>query len=455
MGGRHMDRLPEALSFEASDARQDRVLASVKRWTFTGTVDEFGIFGEHLSRAYEEAGNSRKLFNKRGGMFPFAPRWQISGGKQERDFVRLGTPLLGGSLRARLVSGDLAGRRCRWELEADLALNPTRWAMFEPSTLHRTPKSEWFSVPVNLFATATGGPREPSLTGGGNVVAGPQRRQAMAHPSNWRIQLERYVCGALDYLDQRFRAAADHASGLVQRRRDDVTLKTVETYWEIGATDALGFVRRLELPLRAQASKSHVRWWPTDPRSPTVDRTTEIGTDENSPVVRIQLAKGTSLRVYAKLRGRVRLEVIHKARDAGCFGHTKAEEIAALFGWFDLAAIDASERVNRVFRSLEEYLRPARYDHPPHQVAIEILRALRDTGIGEDALHILVREGRLVRSPQSSFGNVIDRLVQRGILQHLEQTGNDHLYVPTARYRHGLELLRNGAALDEPNMEER
>lgn len=448
-----MELLPHALIVEASNARQDRVLAAFKNWTFTGTVDEFGIFGDHLSRAYEEAGNSRRLFNKRGGMFPFAPRWQVSGGKQERDFVRSGTPLFGGSLRARHVAGNLAGQRCCWELEADLALNPTRWAMFEPSTLHRMPKSEWFNVPINMFATATGGPQEPSLTGGGNVVAGTQRRQAMAHPSNWRIQLERYVYGTLDYLDQRFRTVADHAGGLVQRRPDDVTLKTVETYWEIGATNALGFVRRLELPLRAQASKSHVRWWPTDPRSPTVDRTTEIGTEENSPVVRIQLAKGTSLRVYAKLSDRVRLEVIHKARDAGCFGRTKTEDIATLFGWFDLAAIDASERVNRILRSLEKSVGPTRYDHPPHQVAIDILRALRNTTFGEDALHILVRDGRLVRSPQSSFGAVIDRLVNQGILEHVEQTGSDHLYTPTARYRHGLELLRLGAAQELRNAE--
>ncbi|GAA2854516.1 hypothetical protein GCM10010837_00630 [Aminobacter niigataensis] len=275
----------------------------------------------------------------------------------------------------------------------------------------------------------------------------------MAHPANWRIQLERYVYGTLNYLSHRLHVAAEHVGATLRRERDDLTIKTVETYWEIGATDALQFVRRLELPLRAQASKSHVRWWPTDPRSPTVDRTTAIGTDENSPVVRIQLAKGTSLRVYAKLGDRVRLEVIHNARDAECFERTKGDDVAALFGWFDLAAIDASARVNRVFRSLEEYLRPSRYDHPPHQVAIDILRALRNTTSGEDALHILVRDGRLVRSPQSSFGAVIDRLVNQGILQHVEQTGSDHLYIPTARYRYGLEHLRNGAALSSTNVE--
>ena len=84
---------------------------------------------------------------------------------------------------------------------------------------------------------------------------------------------------------------------------ESLRVSQIETYWEFGTQDALGIVQKLEKLLLCYGKQARI--------VSGFKSTDELGVTNNSNSVLLRLAKGEAFRIYAKLSGRIRIEVIH------------------------------------------------------------------------------------------------------------------------------------------------
>ncbi len=435
----------------AAAARQDRVFAAFSGWRLQGTNGEFREFATQV-RDLVPAGDGGEgaIFGAHSGNMPSHAKWQVLGGGDDAGAAWTGRPLFGGYLAATRHGPNVPTENSRntWRLTADLALNPTRWLLHQSIRIIQTPLEQWPAVPPRMFATEEPWRDEIPLVRALNVHLGTNRHLGLALPHRWPTQLRRYVAGTLDLLQTAIQQACDTVGLTLQRPSFLVTLKQIETYWEFSTTSPLEDMAQLEGHVRSVAARSQVGWRSIDESAlaalPSVEHIT-VGNEDNSPVVRIQLGAGRSLRVYAKTDRRLRFEVVHDCKAArGVFPRYTADTEEALYGWLDDAAADAATSLNSVLAAIRELRGVSPRPRRAHELVAGIFSALADHPVTASVIvSALVANGRITRSASSPLGDAIDTLRGRGLLVFARRAGLDFIYVVHADYRRALARLRS------------
>lgn len=426
------------LTFDAQSAKQDRILLDIRGWVLEGTLDQFNQFSLALSGVVDFEDGAHRLFNARSGTTAW-PRWKIAGGEQKGGIrLKADTPLFSGSLGGR--SGVQHVARSIWHLHAKLALNPTRWLRSQPYRgVDASNVEDWRQSPVLMFASEAGlkFDGERPLVRGTNVIIGP-RREAMARSYLWPLQLERYHGAVLRTLNFAI-AAAVVKSGIVLRASElTYTLREIETYWEFKADHPIDEVLHMETPLRSLASRSHVRWRKV---APEAIGKVEVGTFDNTPVLRLKLSAGTEARIYAKTTNRVRFEVVRRTKQRReSFTAPLPDRFAH---WTHDASEHASQAMTELWAAYEEMAaKSSSTAFPRFRLVTDIMAYLKGAPVAWHIVSMLALNGRLVRHEGSPIGAEIDRLKSQHVIELASSNGRDQIYHVTAQYQSGLDAIR-------------
>src|SRR5690606_25849250 len=114
------------------------------------------------------------------------------------------------------------------------------------------------------------------------------------------------------------------ADGLISVINEQkISLQTIETYWDLKETDPVATVAALEKPFRSLGNNSSIQWYTLPDRSKlnSISSGIVIGDHDNSPIIKIRVAKNTEIKIYAKTRSSIRFEVTHTkgAADIGAW----------------------------------------------------------------------------------------------------------------------------------------
>ena len=399
-------------------ARQDKIELTLGRWFFNPADEE-----QH----------EQFLWNlSRGGVgAPIAPSWfaHPTGRAFERRLAvrnggsgrgrRVGVPLLAGHLLSRRTPASSPsyplGTRF---LQFDGAINPTRyvnhqqhrpWAHQNPDAWQLNPPS----LETRLVLSRIG--EEIVLDGSDNVLLS---RFAHIFAGQWERHINRYWNGLRGALHAQIEWAAQN-SGLSMEFVPQLTIRSVETYWEYRVEDAVSWVAEAEPRIAAlgRASEARTRDYPSG----------DIGADAqvNSRRILARLRAGTNLRVYAKTNKRVRFEIVHnllenrhivseRNRQGSTFEilpscllectHVAADELSRCLATIVDEGTQTSEQMSLI-QLVHRVVRCGRNE-----------QEVNDT---ETVLSILASQGYVALSVQSNLRIPIQRLVDAGILQRI------------------------------------
>lgn len=443
-----IDRLISGLTIAESDAKQDRIQLKLKRWTFQGTMLEFTRFSERLSRTFDVDGVHRRIFNVQQGEERRAI-WPITGGTGSRRYITPpGVPLFSGRLRGyQQPSGEDRPIKT-WHLIAELSLNPTRAVLHESellllATLEREMK---LAIPAPLFAGKTPAlGRTLPFISGDNFARGSRLHRLAFRQPNWGVNVERYWKGVVDLLDTTLHTAADQAGGAVYEIDEKLTLQAMETYWEFSDADPIATVAALERPFRSLGSKSSVEWYtfPDAARATLRSRGVIIADDDNAPVIKIQVAKDTQIKAYAKTAGSIRFEVTH-TQGAADIGAYTAADTDGLFRWIDRTAAGATRRLNALLDPLGHTLSEASgRQYQPQRLLNDLYEAYKDWPSALRTFGMLINAGKIEARKSSPLGEEMALLVRKKIVQSVSAKHADvRIFHVTKRYKAALVSLQ-------------
>lgn len=445
-----LDELSAGLTVKRAQAKQDLIQLRVRRWSYQGTLTEFGRFSERLSNPFEVDGIQRLIFSGEQHT-PEQPIWPIVGGVGGIRYITSpGRPLFSGKLRgySRSLSTTQQGNRL-WDLTAELSLNPTRALIYERRlhTLSQMEQEMKLSVPATLFAG-----KHPHWNGilplvrGDNVALGSERLRSQFHPDNWRINVERYWLGVLSLLDERLEQAAAETGGDLHSPAQRISLRTVETYWEFPDDNPIATVAALERTFRSVGARSSVQWSEITEaaRRQLKSKGVELGNEDNSPVIKIFSNKHTMIKIYAKATDRIRLEV-RLVKGSPKIGRYTCEAPSGLFGWIDRANEASETAVNSLLTSLRAVTLPYRgFQYSPQRLIFDISTALKVEINARHIVELLIRHGKLEKSPQGSLSPSIKKLLDAKIIRLVSRSGDITIYHVDEPYRQALAHLQAG-----------
>ncbi|WLR93875.1 hypothetical protein [Shinella zoogloeoides] len=445
-----IDRLISGLTVTENDAKQDRIQLKFKRWTFQGNMLQFGRFSTRLSRTFDVDGVQRRIFNKRQGEERRAI-WPITGGTGSRRYVTPpGVPLFSGRLRGYQQQSGPDQPIKTWHLIAELSLNPTRTVLHERdllllATLERDMK---LAIPAPLFAGTTPalGTTLPFISGD-NFERGSRLHRLAFRQPNWGINVERYWKGVVDLFDTTLAAAADHAGGAIYQVGQKLTLQTMETYWEFADPDPIATVAALERPFRSLGSKSSVEWYtfPEAARATLRNRGVIIADDDNAPVIKVHVAKGTQIKAYAKTAASIRFEVTHTQGSADIGAYT-ATDMDGLFRWIHRTTAGSTIRLNALLDQLGRALSPAsKRQYQPQRLLYDLYEVYHDWPLALRTFGILINAGKIEARQNSPLGDDVERLVRKKIIHRVSPPhSNVRIFTVTERYKDALAALQGG-----------
>ncbi|CAN7505929.1 hypothetical protein [Neorhizobium sp. LjRoot104] len=452
-----MDELLDGIQVYAETAKEDRFQFSARRWTFTGTHAEFRTFSEVLSEIHVIDGEPRKIFNRQSGTEGYAPRWLIAKGRGGAGYITpAGYPLFSGTLRGwqsrqRWGNDD----EYSWTLQADLSLNPTRAVLHQPITAEADSAGGPANDDFNLFALSR--PRTIGaipIVRGNNLLpwtpyAGPDVGINEEHvpflPGEWSENVERYIDRTLSVLDERISAAASMALGYdvdVVRNDQRYILHVLETYWEFHDNNPVATVAQIEKAMRSLAGKSTVAWEAIDDAARAIFRhqNIELGTEDNSPIVKIYPAKGVMVKAYAKATDRIRFEVEQSKTSADFDGHgISSEDDSGILQWINVAREQSASRLNRVMWGLQHVLQPWTGNSREASYFInEIRSVVRDEVAATTLTQSLLQHGHIERQHMSPFSEAINALEKAKVIYKVTDAGQSTIYHVTGIFRDAL-----------------
>lgn len=454
-----MDELFDGLRVVAGTAKQDRIQFSAQRWTFTGTPAEFRTFSEALSDLHLVGGDHRKVFNSQSGTEVYAPRWLIAKGRGGAGYITPeGYPLFSGTLRG-WQSRERRGHEDEysWTLRADLSLNPTR------AVLHQLPEHMDGVDPANsnfnLFAISPA----PTIGAipivrGNNLLpwtpheganVGVNENHVPFLPGHWDENVQRYINRTLTLLDERIEAAALAALGYegdqIVRHDQRYVLQAIETYWEFQDTNPVATVARIERAIRSLAGKSSVAWEQIDEDARAVfrRRNVELGTEDNSPIVKIYPAKGVMIKAYAKATDRIRLEVEQSKTSSDFNGYGVSTEYAGgILHWINAARSGSVARLNTALSSLRHVMEPWRGQNWEAAFLVNTIRSkVKDEAIATALTQSLIQHGFIEKPHRSPFADAINALEKANVIYRATEAGQSGIYHVKGVYRDALRLL--------------
>lgn len=443
-----IDRLVSGLTVVEDNAKQDRIQLKLKRWTFQGNMLQFGRFSERLSRTFDVDGIERRIFNAQQGEERRAI-WPITGGTGSRRYVTPpGIPLFSGRLRGyQQPSGEDRPIKT-WHLIAELSLNPTRAVLHETELLKLATleRAMALAVPAPLFARKSPvfGRTLPFISGD-NFARGSRLHLTAFQQPYWSVNVERYWRGVLDLLDNTLCTAANQAGGAIYEIEQKLTLQAMETYWEFSDADPIATVAALERPFRSLGSKSSVEWYtfPDAVRTTLRSRGVIIADDDNAPVIKMQVAKGTQIKAYAKTASSVRFEVTHN-QGAADIGAYTATDIEGLFRWIEKATEGAARRLNALLIPLGHSLSdPSGRQYQPQRFLNDLYEVYRDWPLALRTFSMLINAGKIEVRKSSPLGDEIKMLVRNKIVRRISARNAEvRIFHVTERYRAALASLR-------------
>lgn len=454
-----IDELIDGLQVVAETAKQDRIQFSAQRWSFTGTQAEFGTFSGVLSELHLIGSDYRKVFNSQSGTNVYAPRWLIAKGRGGAGYITpQGYPLFSGTLRG-WQSRERRGHddEYSWTLRADLSLNPTRAMLHQPvgSMGGTDPAANNF----NLFAvspTPTIG--AIPIVRGNNLLpwtpydepnVGINEHHVPFLPGNWDQNVQSYINRTLEFLDGRIAAAAFTALGYecetVIQRGQRYVLQALETYWEFHDNNPVATIARVERAIRSLAGKSTVSWEPIDEQARAVfrHRHVELGTEDNSPIVKIYPAKGVMIKAYAKATDRVRFEVEQSktSSDFDGFG-ISSDDDTGITRWIDAARSGSVLRLNRVLWGLGQVMQPWPGNNWEAALLVNTVKSkVHDDVTAITLIQSLLQHGQIEKHHRSPFADAIDALEKANVIYRVTDAGQSGIYHVTGVYRDALRLL--------------
>ncbi len=237
----------------------------------------------------------------------------------------------------------------------------------------------------------------------------------------------------------------------------------LEICWDFKSSNAIGFIKRIE-PAFRRASREFIRneyaVADEDDALPENQDPVSIERINNTYALTAKISKHLSIRLYAKTRQRIRMEVVFNARRKGLnefvrryTGGTKATPFctdAPIHGLpYNIAGFAhfAVEYVARPFfeavTSLDAAAQGMPADIPVERLErfLEVLHRATDgnTKTGARLLEILSQHGSIVRTGDAALDHPIDCLVNAKILQRIttarREPPKNHLFGFTPDYQ--------------------
>ncbi len=465
------------------DAKQDHIHLVLGEWFIQGIGNDLGAFFDLLGPAPDLDNPSEIntnlltnilsslpieqlrpeifgwIFNRPAGSLDEYTELEMSRGGSGSN-PSPGTPLATGKLYIHHSPAigphcdEARGRMFR----LSLFLNPTRFLRHQrcPPLVGEPPET-WILPPANMRRIAiprrtrvtgesTDADIETSLDGNDNVILG-RRHILFSRAEAWPLHLRRYLQATEDTLQSEFDRVANalgfHLNGPEGYSRTPYySLQQVETYFEFTHPNPTQLVRILQPALESIGREFTSREYPVS--------LIQSGIESNSRTLRIQLTAGTQLRVYAKTTHRIRFEIVHDVTHRSVSTLLHAEEggyttqsNSELLGWFRLLALDAANKINEVFSTLENRTTVPIDSADSYELIAEIFATVRNAHRAKQIIELLVEHGCLrVGRSGTDFLPEIKQLRRQGILENVADTN-----CVTPRYRTALDTLRTQAGL--------
>lgn len=442
------DQLRNGLQVTENDAKQDRITLKLKRWQFEGTVYEFEAFSSRLSSTFCDNGIQRRIFNKQQGDAGRAI-WPIQGGAgTRRYYAPPGTPLFSGRLRGYQSSFTMDREQKVWQLIAELSINPTRALVYESRAVDLAIASNENKDKIETTLFARNKPNIGNIfpfISGDNFEQGSRLHRTLFRQPNWDMHTRRYWGGIVNLFDSVLGCAAADAGGNIVRLRDErLTLQAIETYWDIRENDPVATVAALERPFRSLGSNSSIQWYslPENAKAKIRSRGVVIGDQDNSPVIKIRVAKATEIKIYAKTTSFVRIEVTH-VQGAADIGSFTSSDAGGIFVWIDKCKKKSTDRLNHLLSSLKSnYSNSSSLEYEPQRLIYDLYSVYKDWDLAIKVLGMLIHSGKIEVRKSSPIGKEIKSLIKNKIIIRVSPRNSEiRIFHVSERYQKALDAL--------------
>lgn len=400
---------------EASQARQDRIVAEIGDWIVDGSREEIQRFYSAIGQL-DPVDPQPRLLAIAGRQHTSRPEILIRRGIQntQRNY---GQPLLAGKIvsashiiEGRNPSPSRIGRRLYFQG----TLNPTRFVVHQPKFIRGRSIIDPVHGELPEIRMFTRSERnepgdEAALDGRDNVIV-THRGLSYARPEAWQRHLERYLLAIPEVLDEELQEYADEA-GVSIRMLPRSRIQTVETYWEFEVSDPTAFVRRIASTVMRLGRNTQRRTY--DVASSRTD------VDGNQVSIRAEFQTGGVLKVYAKTQRRVRFEVEHNGDYFQRIPRNFPRLQGHASGWVPLLgylATQAAPVVNHLLQLIGEHAASIHENRNPFELAVRLVHVLGSPEAARELVSILANDGRIVIGPKLIPRDKARALMADGVL---------------------------------------
>lgn len=447
----------EQEQFSSLNARQDKIDLELGDWHLEIDEDQLGqfFFDLHAECFALQRHRARNIHNS-PPLFWFN-RAQSSSRTKFKVPIRASAangpnrPLVSGHLLVTRLSTERSNSRSTYQLRAILSLNPTRFTEYLRNRVNVSENPahwQWEPTERDLLTGYRAMPLngEFSLNGKDNVLLSPASLAAGTTP-HWQRHVELYyqqIVALIVRCLQTARLANPELSRPFQLV-PILNLRTVQTYFEFSAENALWWVNRAQTPLRALGRQFTSRQYPAGENFDHVDGHALSHT--------FRITDAIKCTVYAKTDQRIRVELMHDLKkDASVIGtrHT-SQDLDNLVPWLNLIADDAGRRVLPVIRAIRQSIEPVRGQKFATELMTKLARAANNEDMAEEIANTLFNLGMLDLSIRPHWVDAVNILVNEDVLVRAQPRRRQ--YRVTAPYALALEQLiaiMGGRAWERP-----
>lgn len=445
---------------KAQDALHDRIQLTLGEWKVTGecplddhedgkttpaneaVIDFTNYLGTPPKdqRAGPEANLFGLVFNRPSGNKPSrrflkVRKREAQLGHPSRDVP---PPMFTGTMEMLARPGIKGGSSFELTAELHLKLNPTLHERQQrqrpkPARQGLQPHGELF---LREMPNEEGG--EWSLDGKDNFLPKNASGEVTWKPAETLPKLARFVDEVWKRTRHELKRTKDGRDTgtpgmyefLVSKKEG--TLHQAETYFEVFHPEPLRFVESIEPRARSFANKVSATRFQVKKKKRGLRF--QVGNEQQSLSLFIELRKGVALRIYAKTNQRVRFEIQHRLDKANrpLQGEQSFDGIEALVDLLSTLREDAASLVNDFLDELNSSEGHPSTARAPLMLVTEISNAAQDYGKTASILEALCVNGRLVLSDNSPLRQAIMRLIERRVLVNRHRSSTYKL-APTWR----------------------
>lgn len=427
--------LPEDFQVSPRDAFLDRIEVSIGEWLLNGTerqiVDGLNSFREQTIEGND--GHSINLFRPGLSTSLRSQPQVVFSSSVGRDQLSQTEPLVSGRLAwspKHRPSQLTATPRILFYASINLtrfvqAQRIARYSRLDRPRLHSgislvsTPSKDWFRF-------------ETPLSPATNLIAGPDRKFGYATRYTAAEHLTRYL-RELDHLLENCVASSLGEVEVATKREKYYSLREIEIYWDFDVPSPIDFVVSITPKLRTLSHKIFEGAVPMPPSEQSIAY--------QSPSIKVQLAKGTTLKVYAKTDRRVRFEVtLDQAALSKHLGARTSKTRHSLVKKTEPIVRIAARELNAVLPIIMADS-PAPSTLSTTELLFEIVRCSENQYIAETIVSSLVCFDRVAPYANDPVKASVHKLRDAGVLRPVKPRSRN--YCVTDPYRGPLERLKS------------